>query len=57
MGRGNNMDQVRCRDCGRWISYFDITKTFDGCNYCEGSSEDEKAEERADTMREMNKDG
>ena len=46
MGKGNNMDQVRCRDCGRWISYFDITKTFDGCHYCEGSS----------FMREMNKD-
>jgi hypothetical protein len=31
-----NKDQVRCRDCGRWISYYNITKTFDGCNYCEG---------------------
>jgi ribosomal protein L37E len=39
MIRGNNKDQCRCRDCGRWISYHDITKTFDGCNYCEGYDE------------------
>jgi len=35
-GIGNNMDQCRCRDCGRFISYYAITKTSDGCAYCEG---------------------
>ena len=35
-GRGHNMDQCRCRDCGRFVSYYAITKTSDGCAYCEG---------------------
>jgi len=26
--------QMRCRDCGRFISYSNITKTFDGCYNC-----------------------
>jgi len=29
-----NKDQCRCRDCGRWVSYYDITKTFDGLLNC-----------------------
>ena len=35
-GRGYNMEQCRCRDCGRFVSYYAITKTSDGCAYCEG---------------------
>ena len=31
--------QFRCTDCGRWISYFDITKTFDGCYHCSGEED------------------
>ena len=26
----------RCRDCGRFISYWNITKEFDGCYHCSG---------------------
>ena len=39
MIRGNNKDQCRCGGCGRWVSYHDITKTFDGCHYCSGEQE------------------
>ena len=27
--------QMRCRDCGRFVSYSNITKTFDGCYNCD----------------------
>jgi len=28
--------RFRCRDCGRFISYWNITKEFDGCYHCSG---------------------
>jgi len=36
-GKGDR--RLRCRDCGRWISYYNVTKTFDGCYYCSGEQE------------------
>jgi len=26
---------IHCRDCGRFVSYNNITKTFDGCYNCD----------------------
>lgn len=35
----NGNTRFRCRDCGRWISYYNITKTFDGCYHCSGEQD------------------
>ena len=29
------MTSERCRDCGRFISYYAITKDHDGCFHCD----------------------
>ena len=31
--------RFRCSGCGRWISYYNITKTFDGCYHCSGEQD------------------
>ena len=31
--------RFRCRDCGRFISYWNITKEFDGCYHCSGEQD------------------
>ena len=35
----NGNTRFRCRDCGRWISYYNITKTFGGCYHCSGEED------------------
>jgi len=35
----NGNTRFRCSGCGRWISYYNITKTFDGCYHCSGEED------------------
>ncbi len=36
---GWKLSRVHCRDCGRFVSYSKITKTFDGCYNCDPQAE------------------
>jgi len=37
--KGGKYYHIHCRDCGRFISYSNITKDFDGCYNCDPQAE------------------